>query len=66
MQNGDAQFSYQFPETGAWNLHLEFDGHNADAEVFVPGAPPSSEGLAWVLAGLLAVACGYLVWKMKK
>lgn len=66
MQDGDTQFSYQFPQTGTWNLHLEFDGQKADAEVYVPGAPPSSEGVAWILAAFLALATGYLFWKKKK
>ncbi|MBI4360398.1 hypothetical protein HY572_01350 [Candidatus Micrarchaeota archaeon] len=65
LQDGGTQFSYQFPHTGVWNMHVEFDGYKADAEVFVPGAPPSSESLAWVLAAGLALCCGYLLWKKK-
>jgi len=69
LKKGSASLTYVFPKAGVWAVTIQADNHQASGELWVPGEPPTTETLAWMVAAVLAIAAGilgYKSWKTKR
>ena len=55
LSNGSNVISYAFPDAGVWTMTVQFKGYTTSGEIYVPGKPESSAGIAWTAAGFFAV-----------